>query len=115
MLRTFIEVKWIQEGWHQWKDAPVEVDFLKPRHRHLFVIRAKIPVSHDDRQLEFFLVKNYLQSALLKRFPSGEFRSFSCEMIAKFVLEDIIVAYGIKKDISVSVHEDDENGSFVQN
>jgi len=114
MIRTYVQIKFVVEGWHAWKDAPIEVDSLKPRHRHLFVIRAKIPVSHDDRQLEFFLVKNFLQEALLKRFPKGEFRSFSCEFLAKFVLEDIMVNYGIKKDITVSVSEDDENSAIVE-
>lgn len=114
-MKRYIIVRTNFPGFHFWKDAPVEVDFLKKTHRHIFHVEVKIPVSHDDRQLEFFIVKKFLNEVIVSLFPENHFEpmTFSCEIMAEKILEVISDKYGIKKDLSVSVFEDNENGGFV--
>ena len=92
----------------------MEVDFLKALHRHIFYVEAKIPVTHNNRQLEFFMVKSFLDRSLKEMFPTDRLGQKSCEMIAEELLERIMKTYGLKKDISVSVFEDNENGGMVE-
>jgi len=101
-------------GKHLWKDAPLEVDFLKLIHRHVFHIEAKIPVSHDNRQLEFFTVQKFLNETITKMYPDGIMKGTSCEMLAEKLVTAISTAYGVKRDVSVSVFEDNENGGVCE-
>jgi hypothetical protein len=112
--KTYIIVKTRFEGFHYWKQAPMEVDFLQVVHRHIFYVSAKIPVMHNDRQLEFFIVQRFLQKAIKELFPDAVLGGVSCEMIAEQLAEKISKKFGIKRDISVSVFEDDENGAVVE-
>lgn len=99
---------------HQWKDAPMEVEYLKAIHRHVFHVEAKIPVTHNDRQLEFFMVKKFLNKAIASLYPDERIGQVSCEMIAESLLKELSKNYGIKKDLSVYVSEDNENGAIVE-
>ncbi len=101
-------------GKHLWKDAPLEVDFLKLTHRHVFHIEAKIPVLHDNRQLEFFTVQKFLNEEIKKLYPDGLMRGTSCEMLAEKLVNAVSLAYGIKRDISVAVFEDNENAGVCE-
>jgi len=107
--KTSIIVRWQFEGFHFYADAPVDVEFLRHNHRHLFKCEAKIEVSHDDRELEFFLV----QRKLKERFKDGEMNGWSCEMIAKEVLTFLQNAYGFR-DMEIEVSEDGENSAVVE-
>ena len=112
--KTWIIVRTSFRAIHQWKNAPVEVEFLLAIHRHTFYVEAKIPVTHNDRQLEFFMVQMFLDKAIKKRFPNEKIGQMSCEMIAADLLDDISAEYGIKRDLSVMVSEDNENAGIVE-
>ena len=112
--KSFILVRTSFEGIHKWNDAPIEVDFLKCPHRHIFHVEAKLPVTHDDRQLEFFMVKRILNDIIDKLYPQVEIGQKSCEMIASEIGEEIMKVYGFRKDFSVSVSEDNENAGIVE-
>ena len=115
MKKSYIIVRTQFVGFHCWKEAPMEVGFLKFSHRHIFHVEAKIPVTHDDRQLEFFLVKDFLDTEIKVLFPIQQAAMpYSCEMIASKLLDTISDKYGIKKDLSVAVYEDGENGGMVE-
>lgn len=105
-----VEVKVVIPGFHRWASAPERVAFLRDRHRHLFVIRARKQVWHADREVEFFVLRAAVLEALHAEYPSGvdgvEFGGSSCEMIATALVH----ACGL---VSCSVHEDDENGAEV--
>ena len=111
-MKTYIIVKFQFEGFHFWKDAPMEVDFLKKPHRHIFYCEVKLPVTHDDRQLEFFMVKKALQIAV-KDIYNFDLGGKSCEMICEDIITAVQSKYGLNKDITVSVFEDGENGAMV--
>tara|TARA_R110000868_G_scaffold132290_2_gene342957 strand:+ start:5337 stop:5555 length:219 start_codon:yes stop_codon:yes gene_type:complete len=52
------------EGLHQWKDAPDQVDFLRSAHRHIFNIKIYFEVNHNDRDLEFFMMKSEINNLI---------------------------------------------------
>lgn len=110
-MKTFIKVRWQFEGFHTYKDAPAEVDFLKSEHRHLFKCAAKIEVFHEDRELEFFIVQRNLKS----KFNDGNMNNKSCESIAKEIVLFLMQQYGSNRIVSVEVSEDGENSSVVDN
>lgn len=106
-MRTLIEANIIYEATHNWPDADkvAGVEFLKFPHRHLFYVRLRKLVTHDDRDVEFIdwgrQIKDYLEYTYQK-----DFGSQSCEMIGKELLK--------KFDCEeVRVMEDNENGAVV--
>lgn len=120
-----IIVKTEFDAMHHWKNCDIPaVDFLKHPHRHKFYVTAKFKVSHDDRDLEFFLVKSKLDDIISTLYPiEGPLNirnlgSRSCEMVC----QDIIDAF-LEMPISqtsphfewmlCSVFEDNENGAEV--
>jgi len=100
---------WIRfqfEAFHRWKDAPDEVAFLRDRHRHLFHVRVEWPVSHANRDREFFIEQRKAQRAVewLRLEPDSE--EWSCETWAARIGESV----GASR---VEVSEDGENGATV--
>ncbi len=112
---TLIYVKTRFEGMHYWAEAPEEVKFLRNPHRHLFYVIASFRVSHNDRQLEFFIIQKKLND-LVKCYtydPNKEdsIRPFSCETLADLIFQYFRdLGYPIT---SVNVSEDDENGAVI--
>lgn len=100
------------EGLHYWADCPLnEVSYLRDPHRHLFYVRAYKKVSHDDRDVEFIVLKHKIQSYLQDKYfcPMSnllDFQTMSCEMIAK----ELISKFNLSR---CDVSEDGENGAIV--
>lgn len=96
------------EGYHCFENAPEEVSFLRSLHRHIFHVKMHAPVQHNNRQIEFFMLKHKLESHLRDHYEkSPTMRNLSCEAIAEELLEDFPEA------CSVEVSEDGENGAVV--
>lgn len=120
-MKTSICVQTQFEGMHFWPDAPEEVVFLKNKHRHIFHVKVTIPVSHDDRQLEFFMVKDKIGDFIADSFylnPSeclhiANLENMSCEMMATEILLFLKRVYDIE-GIKVEVAEDNENSAIVE-
>lgn len=115
-MNTFIIVKTQYEGIHRYKDAPDQVSFLRDYHRHIFNIEAKIEVFHEDRELEFIMVKQKINAyfdKLKDEYGVYNMGDQSCEMIAKRIIDLLKENYGNRK-ITVSVFEDNENGAVVE-
>lgn len=95
------------EGFHMWPGAPDEVSFLRNKHRHIFTVSVGMPVTHNDRQREFFTEKKKLQP-ILDYYAEGKAgHSFSCEMVAEGILNRMPYASWAE------VFEDGENGACV--
>lgn len=97
-------------GYHRWADAPDAVAFLRNYHRHRFGVKAVFGVTHDDRQLEFFLVQEQLRQVCTEGFENRQFEA-SCEMIAK-AIASALLGEGMPV-LSVTVDEDGENSATV--
>lgn len=117
--RIFIVVTTEFQGLHNWKDCPIpNVGFLRNVHRHKFFVKAKFEVDHNDRDIEFFIVKEKLDNALHLLYYEGlplamlTLNSRSCEMIAEELYQCLIDNFDYHA-YSIEVWEDNENGAEV--
>jgi len=102
-------------AFHHWPNAPMKVAFLRSCHRHEFHVRLEIPVAHEDRELEFTLVKRELDAFLdvPNTFPT----TASCELMAESIVRWAVATYptkGIYRTYRCEVSEDGENGGLVE-
>lgn len=104
---TSVTVTFSYEGIHAYPDAPDEVAFLRTPHRHVFHVEASLEVFHDDRDVEFILLKRELQ-----RVVSGDMNNKSCEMAAREIVHYLHYKYPMRK-CKVTVSEDKENSATV--
>ena len=108
--KTFVIVNLQVEGIHQWAECPFEsVKFLKDPHRHIFHIEARKEVFHDDRDLEFIMLKRKILYYLETSYKDDnclQFGKMSCEMISRELLEKFHL-------YSCKVMEDNENGAIT--
>lgn len=104
------------EGIHHWPKCPHrEVEYLRDPHRHMFHIKAWVNVSHDDRDVEFIMLKHQIDEYLVGKYAKTDlptsrwvcdFGAMSCEMIARELLD----RFGLSR---CEVSEDGENGAIV--
>ena len=106
MTNTFIYVTLQTEFIHQYKDAPEEVSFLRYPHRHIAHIKVEVEVFHNDREIEFIMLKRELQDYI----SLNTLTNNSCEMIANNLLMYMKKHYGENRNINITVSEDNENG-----
>ena len=113
IVTRFIKVRTSFIATHCWPDAPDEVDFLRNPHRHTFNIIAIIPVDHDDRELEYFMVIRRIIDTITRLIIPDWKGTESCEMIAEVIATRLSIIYD-RDGITVEVNEDGENGSIVK-
>ena len=100
------------EGTHDWANCPFEeVAYLRDTHRHMFHIKATMVVTHDDRDVEFIMLKHAIEEYLIKKYFNSttyllEFKSMSCEMIASELINEFNL-------VRCEVSEDNESGAIV--
>lgn len=95
------------EATHNWPECPFEeVSYLRDLHRHIFHIKAYKKVNHDDRDVEFIMLKHSIQLYLRTTYPGKTIGAKSCEMLARELIEE----FGLSK---CEVSEDNENGAIV--
>lgn len=110
--KTYIKVRTEFEGFHFYPNASSidhRIAFLEQPHRHIFKVEAKISVTHDDRELEFFLVKWKLNEFI----KDCNMNHQSCEMIAKGILKFLLETYG-ERYYEIVVSEDGESDGIVE-
>ena len=106
------------EGVHCYPSAPEGVTFLASPHRHMFGVRLEVEVYHDDRELEFILLKRKVNSWIEARQTNSVWQmgAMSCEQVAseliKFLQKDL--PKGNERYIKATVDEDGENGAMVE-
>ena len=111
-VSTSIWVTFQKEGIHKYPaalDNPAlkDVSFLGYPHRHIFHFNVEVEVFHDDRDIEFILLKRELEKLYDGGVLQLDFKS--CEMIARDLLGYMADKYPMR-DITISVSEDGENG-----
>lgn len=120
-MKKFVVVRTEFEGLHLWADAPEEVGYLRSQHRHIFNVEARISVTHNDRELEFIMVKHrinkmisdYVEAKLAEcGGDQSKVNLGSCEMMCEHLIEKLFELYG-DRYYEVSVYEDGENGGKV--
>lgn len=116
MIKADKKTIWVnfqKEGIHKYPLALTEpeledVKFLGYPHRHIFHFRVEIEVFHDDRDIEFILLKRELESLYDQGTLQLDYKS--CEMLCDDLAEYIINKYP-QRDLIISVSEDNENGA----
>ena len=114
VLRRVEKNIWVtfqKEGIHKYPDAPDEVDFLRYPHRHIFHFKVQIEVYNDDRDIEFFIFKRWLESLYADDILQLDYKS--CEMMADDLAKQIKDKYP-GRQLSIDVSEDGENGCHVE-
>lgn len=103
-----IVVKFSFEGFHHWPEAPGNHSYLRYPHRHVFHVVAAKRVNHNNRDIEFIVLKRELHRYACSYFGGSptNCHSLSCEEMAERLLNTFDLS-------SCSVLEDDENGAFV--
>lgn len=97
---------------HCWPEAPEEVSFLRNLHRHELHVRVELEVNHNERALEFFMVKRKLDTILQegqKEWPER----MSMESICEYLAEKLAEVYGQEALVAITVSEDGEVGSTL--
>ena len=105
-------VRFVQEGFHRWGDAPEGRAYLRDRHRHLFWIEASCEVAEDDREVEFHDIRDQVE--IYYGLMAGKDRDFgtqSCEMLARRMAGKLCETF--RRAFTVSVSEDGECGARV--
>ena len=78
--------------------------YLEYPHRHMFHFKVQIEVYNDDRDIEFFIFKRWLEGLYADDTLQLDYKS--CEMIARELYEQFDLEY-------CSVFEDNENGAEI--
>ena len=120
-MSTTITVRTKFEGLHFWKDAPEKVAFLRNLHRHLFRVEVTVPVTHSDRDIEFFILKNFIDTFIHLKYKAyhpdmmflKNLGSVSCEMIANDIKMAAAAEFNVN-ECSVVVQEDEESSGQVK-
>lgn len=96
--------KLLFEATHNWPNCNIEeVAYLKHEHRHIFHITAYVEVMHEDRDVEFIVLKHEIEAFLQEKYPDRKLGSTSCETLANILL----IQFNLTKCV---VSEDGENG-----
>jgi hypothetical protein len=114
-------VKTTFRGIHNWPEAPEKVAFLRNLHRHIFYVSLMVPVTSDDREVEFFILQEELVRYINAKYPNVEDENQeisiikflghrSCEMIASEICSLFINKF---HSVGVEVSEDNENSAIV--
>jgi hypothetical protein len=108
-MAQYIFIQTRKSNVHAWKNAPDVVAFLRHEHRHEFHFRVQVEVFHEDREIEFFIFKQFIEDTLDN---VRAWRGMSCEMIASWLIAKIGIDYPGRRPM-VEVSEDGENGAIV--
>lgn len=100
---TFTEV-----GWHCWPNAHDERSYLRDLHRHLFHVTVTVPVTHDERDVEFHDLQELARGA----WTGPQLGAKSCETIARQVGAEVLAATKVDQ-VRVTVSEDGECGATL--
>lgn len=108
---------------HRWENQPgsvyadepdarlIDRPFLRYPHRHKFLVEVTVQVTHSDRDVEFFQLKEEVDQICLGWDGSSQVFSASCEMFAAAIGTSLQ-----KKDYKVAavkVSEDGESDGVV--
>lgn len=97
---------------HCWPEAPPEVAYLADPHRHEFHVRVEVPVRHADRDIEFILLKQFIDDVIEGLGLTPNAGTKSCEQMATQLRDEVEREYEAS-GVSVTVSEDGENGATV--
>lgn len=113
-----IQVRTTFEGVHSYPGAPEEVAYLRQPHRHIFGVCVEVEVFHDDRELEFIMVKHMIDmyfGNLSIKHGCRQLGTHSCEKISSGLFDYLWTKVTVPhlRYWKVTVDEDGENGASI--
>lgn len=110
LKRIWAKVTTTFAGTHHWPGCPEDWPhpYLKHPHRHLFRVTVQVEQRHDDRDLEYLVLKDQVESFC----RGGDMQHRSCEMMAGQLADMLLEKHG--RCVRVEVMEDGENGALVE-
>src|SRR3990167_5392891 len=100
-MKTYVQIRTRFEGGHCFPGAPPEVQFLSSPHRHEFRVRVKLEVGHDDREIEFLILKRQVEAIV--KYWGFDLGASSCESIARNLHQQLTTIYGTRSgEIEIS-------------
>lgn len=124
--KIYVEVNAQFEGFHKFPKASEvfndSIKFLEDVHRHIFHVSLTVEVFHNDRDIEFILLKRDLQSVLSEIASSMTYAkgvSKSCEMMCEEIYSKMgryypkVFTFKESRDIRIKVSEDGENAGII--
>jgi hypothetical protein len=108
---TYVYCTFQKEGFHKWNGATEipEVSYLANKHRHIFHYKVGVSVEHNDREVEFIMLKHQLEE-FVDKWNKEDYGS--CEAQASRIYGYLVYKYNNRKYF-VEVSEDGENGSIM--
>lgn len=100
------------EAYHHWEDAPDQVHFLRNTHRHIFHVKVTLDVEHDDRDIEFIMLKHDIERYTKEVFHRANLDQSSCEMMAQALHRHLLLCE-YDDPMTIEVSEDGENGAIL--
>lgn len=99
-------------GFHKWPEAPSNYRYLANLHRHEFHAEAAVRVTKVNREVEFHLLKQKVESIIEHKLDRQSVENWSCETWASTIGADLRdnCRYTVEY---VDVSEDNENGARV--
>jgi hypothetical protein len=115
-VNKFIWVTFQKSGIHYYPaaaDDPAleKVSYLASPHRHIFHFKVQISVNSNDRDIEFILFKQWLESFYDDKILKLDYRS--CEMMCEDLFIQIEERYP-SRDVIIDISEDGENGAHME-
>jgi len=103
--KTYIIINTQFAATHHWPECTIATQqHLKLVHRHVFHVRMKWEVGHNDRELEFIEMKEFVESFIDISYRNRFIGKKSCEMLCEELAQQFKAQY-------VRVMEDNENGA----
>jgi len=104
-------------GFHKWVDAPEKIAYLRDLHRHKFNVKVFVDVTHDDREVEFHMLQDYLRLCIP---PQYDIYTSSCEDIATQIYTKLVNLGNNRlsralstREVVIEVDEDGECGAVM--
>lgn len=118
MPRSTVTATLTAPGMHAWSGASQHRYYLSYPHRHLFHITATVETSHDDRDIEYHDLRDWIVH-WLDEFPTltNDLRNFggkSCETLARDLWDYLQTSKNVHTLRAVSVSEDGEFTSTLE-
>lgn len=122
-LLTTVWVEHRFTGFHRWAGAPDARGYLRALHRHSFHVHLELEVGHEDREVEFHDLLDFVVQLCATLGDGAEgydddahvrhLDRMSCEAIATRILEAVLERWPLRLG-SCTVSEDGEVGATVQ-
>lgn len=110
MPKRMIYVTFRKRGLHHFPNAPNQVAYLASEHRHTFWFKVSIEVQHSERDIEFHIFQDWLESLYDQDVLQLDGRS--CETMAEELYGRIVKRYP-GRSVEIDVSEDGENGCVL--